>query len=201
MKMTKFRSHHLNNIHFVTTATFHRLAIFKNEFACEIFVKVLEELREVHKLKVPGYVLMPDHVHMLLNPLDVKIGVVMRKLKGKTGRLIVDWIKENGRNDSLASLSIKHRTNRQDFAVWQRDYSSIDISSPKFFAQKLTYIHKNPVAAGLCAEPGDWKYSSFRSYQPHEPGEVPFEIDKNPLWNHLEIEEFFENSRNDEASV
>ncbi|HUF05354.1 MAG TPA: transposase [Aridibacter sp.] len=201
MKMTRCRSHSLNNIHFVTTATFKRLPIFKNEFACEIFLDVLEELRSAHKLKVAGYVLMPEHVHMLLNPLDVKIGVIMRKLKGKSGRLIVDWIKEQGRGASLANLSIKHRTRRQDFAVWQKDYSSIDIYSAKFFGQKLTYIHRNPVEAGLCADASDWKYSSYNVYLSHEPGEVPFEIDPHPFWNHLEIEEYFGNYDPETTSV
>ena len=67
MKMTRFRSRHLNNVHFVTTVTFKRLPIFRSEEACKIFVNVLDELRKTHKLRVSGYVIMPDHVHLLLN--------------------------------------------------------------------------------------------------------------------------------------
>jgi putative transposase len=197
MKMTKFWTHSLNNIHYVTTVTYDRIPIFKNDYACEIFISVLDDLRQIHKLKVIGYVIMPDHVHLLLNPLDVKIGVIMRKLKGKTGKLIVEWLKEHGRPASLEMLSIRDKTKRQNYAVWQRDFSSIDIVSPKFFGQKLIYIHKNPVAAGLCSEPGDWKFSSYNAYFPHEPGSVPLEIDLRPLWNRLEIEDFEMTQKNE----
>ena len=190
MKMTRFRSHSLNNIHYVTTATFKRIPIFKNEYACEIFVNVLDELRRTHKLKVSGYVIMPDHVHLLLNPLDVTIAVIMRKLKGKSGRLIVDWLREYGRRSSLEMLSIADRTDRQSYAVWQRDFSAIDILSSKFFAQKLKYIHMNPVAAGMCYQPGDWKYSSYNSLYRQSVEEVPFKVDRQPLWLRSEIDEF-----------
>lgn len=196
MKMTRFRSRHLNNVHFVTTATFKRIPIFKNEFACDIFVNVLDELRETHKLKVAGYVIMPDHIHLLLNPLDVTIAVIMRKLKGKSARLIVDWLRKNGRDSSLEKLSIADKTERQSYAVWQRDFSAIDIVCPKFFQQKLGYIHMNPVAAGMCQQPGDWKHSSYNSLLPYGSVEVPFKVDQQPLWLRSEIDKFEAEKRN-----
>jgi hypothetical protein len=65
--------------------------------------------------------------------------------------------------------------------------SVIDLWSHKFVRQKLNYLHLNPVRAGLCEHPADWKWSSYRSYLPHKPGEVPIEVDWQAYWKDEEL--------------
>jgi hypothetical protein len=78
---------------------------------------------------------------------------------------------------------------RQDtHAVWQKDPSVIDLWSHRFVRQKLNYLHLNPVRAGLCEHPADWKWSSYRAYLPHKVGEVPIEIDWQAHWKDEELE-------------
>ena len=174
-RMRLFKSKEKNTFHYVTTVTFRRLPIFRRDEPCQIFVDVLDEIKKANPFKLVGYVIMPDHVHLILNPLECEISVVVRKIKGKSARLILDWLKVNNYAESLSKLVI--RSSKQTHAVWQKEFSAIDLWSPKFINQKLNYVHLNPVRAGLCDHPAKWKWSSCRAYLPHAPGEVPIEID------------------------
>ncbi len=183
MRMDQFKTNEFNNFHYVTTVTYKRLPIFRGVKTCEIFIEVLKEIREIHPFKLIGYVIMPDHIHLILNPLEEKIGAIMRKLKGKTAHLIVNWLKENNFTESLNKLLIIGKNERQTHAVWQRDFSAIDLWSPKFLRQKLDYIHLNPLRAEFCDHPAKWKFSSYHAYLPHKAGEVPIEIDWRSYWD------------------
>jgi len=73
-------------------------------------------------------------------------------------------------------------------SVWQKDPSVIDLWSHKFIRQKPKYLHLNPVRAGLCEHPAEWKWSSYRAYLPHRQGEVPIEVDWRAYWKDEELE-------------
>lgn len=185
--MKLFKSSDANTFHYVTAVTFNRVRIFGSEIACQLFVETLAELRVLHPFKIVGYVIMPDHVHLIINPVRPEISVILRKLKGKSARKILDWLIADGYSESLDKLrlSVKDR----DFAVWQKDSSSIDLFSPKFLQQKLDYIHMNPVRAKLCESPQEWTGSSYRAYFPNAAiDRVPIGVDLNPFWTKGEIE-------------
>ena len=65
--MKLFKSNEPNTFHYVTLVTHHRVPVFRSELACEIFVDVLSAVREKFPYKLIGYVLMPDHVHAIVN--------------------------------------------------------------------------------------------------------------------------------------
>jgi len=165
--------------------TYKRVPIFKNNTARDIFLRNLSELRALHPFKLVGYVIMHDHVHLIINPLEPNISVLLRKLKGKSAREIIDWLLANGHASSLTKLRLNVKD--REYAVWQKDSSAIDLFSHKFLQQKLRYIHMNPVRAGYCESPEDWRGSSYRAYFPHDPGTIPIEIDVNPYWNNEDI--------------
>ena len=181
--MRRFKSREQNTFHYVTTVTYNRVKIFIDEAACQIFINCLAELRSIHPFKLIGYVIMPDHVHLILNPLGCDISLIMRKLKGKSAKLILDHLREQNTPLNSFELNIQDRS----YAVWLKDFSSIDLSSHKFIQQKLGYIHMNPVRAEFCDHPAKWKWSSFRAYLPHEPEEVPLEMDLQAYWTKEEF--------------
>src|SRR6267154_1908785 len=138
--------------------------------------------------KLIGYVVMPDHAHLIINPLNQDIGVVMRRLKSTSARLILDWLRESNYLSSLRKLALSvPQARSHTHSLWQKDFSSIDLWSPRFIRQKLNYIHLNPVRAGLCDHPAEWKWSSYRASLPHEPGSVPIEIDWRGYWKEEEL--------------
>ncbi len=162
---------------------YNRVKIFNDEAACQIFINNLDELRSIHPFKLIGYVIMPDHVHLILNPIECDISLIMRKLKGKSAKLILDHLREQDQPLNSLELHIQDRS----YAVWLKDFSSIDLSSHKFIRQKLGYIHMNPVRGGLCDHPAKWEWSSYRAYLPHSSGEVPLEMDQRGYWTEDEF--------------
>lgn len=188
--MKLFKSKEPNNFHYVTAVTHKRLPIFRTEIPCQIFIDNLKELKEKHSFKLIGYVIMPDHFHLIVNPIECDISIILRKLKGKSAKLILDWLKEENYKNSLKKLEIKIKN--REYAVWLKDSSAIDLFSHKFLRQKLWYIHMNPVKAGFCEHPKDWKWSSYCAYLPKYKGDVPIEIDLQAYWKDEEFLEFKE---------
>ncbi len=187
--MTTFNSKEPNIFHYLTMVAFRRVPVFKSEKICQFFVEVLTETREKHPFKLVGYVIMPDHVHLILNPVECDISLIGKELKGKAAKKIIGWLKENNYQNSLEkiSLSVSQKRNHQ-YAVWQKKVKSIDLFSPKFIRQKLNYLHLNPVRANLCDHPAKWKWSSYRAYLPHSENEVPIEMDLRGYWSEEELD-------------
>ena len=176
--MKLFKTNERNMFHYVTLVTFNRVPVFRSHKACQIFVDVLREVRERYPYKLVGYVLMPDHAHAIVNNRSGTISDWLRRVRGNSARKILDWLRGEGHLTSLAKLALLHPQKRKHtHAVWQKDPSVIDLWSHKFIRQKLNCLHLNPVRAGLCKHPAEWKWSSYRAYLPHKVGEVPIEID------------------------
>lgn len=197
--MKLFKSKEPNTFHYITAVNFDRMKIFKSDKCCEIFIEVLKEIKEKHPFKLVAYVIMPDHVHLIVNPLECEINKVLMKLKGKSAKLIIDWLKENSYQTSLEKLAINIKD--REYAVWQRDSSAIDLFSHKFLRQKLNYIHLNPIRANLCDHPAKWKWSSYHAYLPHKTDEVPIEIDWQSFWTEEEIEKANNNAKKSTNSL
>ena len=132
-----------------------------------------------------------------MNPLDRDIRLVMGRIKSTSARAIIDWLQLSGHQTSLKKLALSVPQKRgHTHAVWLKDFSSIDPWSARFVRQKLNYIHLNPVRAGLCKHPADWKWSSYRAYLPHEPGSVPIEVDWQGYWKSEEFAASIETAGN-----
>ncbi|MDX6406818.1 MAG: REP-associated tyrosine transposase [Blastocatellia bacterium] len=196
-RMKLFKSHEPNTFHYVTAVCFKRTPVFRSERACELFVEALAETRRRNPFKLIGYVLMPDHAHLIMNPLSRDIGLLMGRIKSTSARSILDWLRESSHLSSLKKLALDIPQKKgHTHAIWLKDFSSIDLWSPRFIRQKLNYIHLNPVRAGLCKHPAEWKWSSYRAYLPHEPGSVPIEMDWRGYWRDEEFGSFVETAGN-----
>jgi putative transposase len=182
--MRLYKSRDPNIFHYVTAVTFRRVPVFRSEIACSFFVQALAETKEQCPFKLVGYVIMPDHVHLIINPLSHDISDLMGRLKGSSARRILNWLRSSNHAISLAKLALNIPQKRSHtHSVWLKDFSAIDLWSPKFIRQKLNYIHANPVRAGLCEHPAYWRWSSYHAYLPHESGSVPIEIDWQGYWD------------------
>jgi putative transposase len=142
-------------IHFLTFSCYHRQPKFTNASVCETFVDALERVRQNYNLCVYGYVVMPEHVHLLVNePERSTLAQAIKSLKqGVARRLAL----------------------RAEDSFWQARYYDFNVWSEKKFVEKLRYIHRNPVKRGLVARPADWRWSSFRHYAVGETGVVEIE--------------------------
>src|SRR2546423_14732968 len=148
--MKLYKSKETNTFHYVTAVTYNRVPIFQSEQVCGIFLEVLNEVRIRFPYKLIGYVIMPDHVHPIVNNATGTISDWLRRVRGNSARNILAWLREEQQIISLKKLALNPPQKRQHtHAVWQKDPSVIDLSSHRFIRQKLNYIHLNPVRAGL----------------------------------------------------
>lgn len=181
--MKLFKSREQNLVHYVTAVTYDRVPVFKYDEACSLFIGALADTRLNDPFKLIGYVVRPDHFHLMANPVDLNITTVVGRIKGRSAAKILKLLRARNEFAILNRLRLpRPLASGQTHAVWLQDFSSIDIWSHKFTRQKLNYIHLNPVRAGLCDHPGKWRWSSYHAYLPHHAGAVPIEIDWRWLW-------------------
>ena len=188
LEMKLFKSDEPNMFHYVTSVTFNRVPVYQSDRACELFIASLAETRSHCVFKLIGYVIMPDHVHLIINPVGRTISEVVRRLKSSSARNILDWLRQNRREDLLQKLALTTPQRKSHtHALWLKGFSSIDLWSPRFILQKLSYVHLNPVRAGFCDHPGKWRWSSYGAYSAHQPGSVPIEVDSLPYWTEADL--------------
>jgi REP-associated tyrosine transposase len=169
------RFHQSGQSHFVTFCCYHRRRLFTTDASCRIFESALERVRCSYRLDLYGYVIMPEHVHLLLSepnyPTQAKIG-----LEWATR----DWLTKPQQYtlaDALKSLKqgVSRRLLGPAEHFWQKRYYDFNIRNYPQFVEKLRYIHRNPVKRGLCDHPEDWQWSSFRHYATGAEGRVEIE--------------------------
>ncbi len=153
--------------HFVTFTCYHRRRGFHSPAVYKLFVQVLEEMRCRFALCVYGYVVMPEHVHLLLSePQHGLLADAMHYLKLSFAKRLVAQVRARALGASLGQPS---------GVFWQKRYYDRNVRDEREFVEKLRYIHRNPVKAGLCELPEDWPWSSFRHYALREKGAVEIE--------------------------
>ncbi len=158
------------SIFYITSNVYHRLCIFTRPSFIIPIIDSLNYYRYQYACKLIGYVIMPDHIHLLIWPQDARIVTdFMRDFKRFTSGRITRQAKLEGKIDWLAKfVEAGHKTSRADYKVWQDSFWEQTIYTKRFLTQKLNYIHMNPVRAGICKAPQDYLYSSYRNYFLHD---------------------------------
>ena len=159
-----------NHLHYLTTSTYRRARVFSSERFSRHFVATLGNLRQELGFRIIGYVLMPEHVHLLVWPSDsANPSQIMQKLEGRTARFILKTLRENCEHawckKMLRQFALPASVHDEaHYRVWQRRFYDMNIWTEKKKLEKLNYMHQNPVKRGLVKEPGDWPWSSWRFY-------------------------------------
>ena len=154
--------------YYITTNIYNRLRIFTSP---SFIIPILDRLnfyRYQHSCKIFGYVIMPDHLHLLIFPMGQSsvVSDFMRDFKRFTSGRISRQAELEGKSDWIAIFRESgEQTQRAEKKVWQDSFWDQVIISDKFMREKLNYIHMNPVRAGLVDEPGKYPYSSYRNYE------------------------------------
>ena len=118
------------------------------------------------RIHVYAFVIMGNHFHLIWQMQgDHKRDDVQRDFLKYTGQQLLKLLR-NEQSPILQELMVNAKDRKHQ--VWERDSLSVPLWTPEVFEQKLEYIHKNPVKAGLCKFPEDYKYSSARFYEKNE---------------------------------
>jgi putative transposase len=177
---TRFRNSTLNNVpwnltryygnnelHFITCSCYHRQPLLGTAPRRDLFLKVLEQVREKYQFVIIGYVVMPEHFHLLISePQERTPSTVMQVLKlGFARRVLIQMGQRRNPSQSEPFL-------RSPQHIWQRRFYDFNIWKGRKRVEELRYIHRNPVARGLVASPELRRWSSYRSYAFGEGGPV-----------------------------
>jgi putative transposase len=141
-------------MHFITWNCRERRPLLGTAVRRDLLLTVLERMRERDCFAVIGYVVMPEHVHLLLSePLMGNPSKVIQAVKAGVSRRLAAKGEFSGE-------------------FWQRRFYDFNLWSSHKEVEKLKHMHRNPVARGLVENPEDWRWSSYRSYACGEPGLV-----------------------------
>jgi putative transposase len=160
------------DLHFITCSCYKRKSILGTPSRRDLFLIVLERMRRRYRLVVIGYVVMPEHFHLLITEPQVgDPSVVMQALKlGFARRVLAEMAR--------AQVSKGSRPGAPSFVekapshVWSARFYDFNVYTERKRVEKLRYIHRNPVERGLVMEPDQWLWSSFRWYLHGEVGPV-----------------------------
>lgn len=149
------------DLHFITFSCFERRPFLQSKRARNLFVKILGEVRARSGFRLLGYVLMPEHVHLLIDESPKATPAkVIQVLKQRVSRIL-----RGKRRRAPGQLSLPFGDDlarRKRF--WQRRYYDFNVYSKEKLLEKLNYMHRNPVERGLVLHPRDWPWSSWSFY-------------------------------------
>jgi putative transposase len=152
--MTKglVRYQQTGQLHFVTFSCYDRRPYLDNATSRDLFKQSLEVMRRRYGFFVTAYVVMPEHVHLLIS--EPKDGTLSR---------------------ALQALKLSVAMQRKERPFWQKRYYDFNVYGERKLIEKRRYIHRNPVTRGLVKEPDGWKWSSFHHWWTGKPDTVEIE--------------------------
>ena len=175
-----FRISRDNPAYYLTSVAHNRLPVFQKDFIKQVVCDAFDEARRSGGTMVFAYVIMPDHTHLLTDNAR-EMADVLRFMNGVSAKRVIDYLKVNGYEESLAKLRIQERENRHKHSVYEHHPNAIRITGEDAFMQKVNYIHLNPVRAGLVDHPDEYLYSSARLWHKRPLENEPL------LTDHLQI--------------
>ena len=168
------------SLHFITGSCYDRQPLLGKPERRDLLLTVIEQMRNRYRFAVIGYVIMPEHIHLLISEPQVgtpstvmqaiKLGFTRRVLQSGVPEIRVPHfsrsLREVGILPADATRPVSHHH------LWQKRFYDFNVWSQRKEVEKLRYMHRNPVARGLVESPEQWAWSSYRFYAYGELGTV-----------------------------
>jgi REP element-mobilizing transposase RayT len=155
--------------HFITSTVVDWIDIFTRQVYRDIVIESLEYCIDHKGMILYGYVIMSNHMHLIIQSEHGKLSDLIRDFKKFTAKNILEKIQnspESRREWMLERfrLATQSHSRNKEYQFWQYGNHAEEIYSNEFMWSKLDYIHLNPVKAGLVAKASDYIYSSASNY-------------------------------------
>jgi putative transposase len=151
-------------VRFITFSCYRRFRLFSENYIYELFLYHLEKFRRHNNVLLLGFVIMPNHVHLVLYPQsELALGGAIGYLKSRFAyEIIQQWkVRELRTLNRLRTT----RDGKEIINFWQKRCYDHNCRTPETVREKINYCHMNPVRAGLVSDPGEWRWSSYNWYQ------------------------------------
>ena len=150
--------------YFFTVVTQRRRPLFSDSRCRRWLGASFRKARTVLPFEIDAVVLLPDHLHVLMRPLDgVDYSKLWRRIKSTfTAQVLSVKEKEAAQRAALKEIGRGRRRGEAD--IWQRRFYEHTIRDEYDWGRHVDYIHWNPVKHSLVRRPQDWKWSSIHRY-------------------------------------
>jgi len=168
----------LNEYLYLTFSCHKQMNCFFDEYGYEVLINQLELTSKRGFIDIVAYVVMPNHVHLIIKPKLNSISRILNSIKQPVSRKLLPHIKMKSTElyDKLEVRVCVKSTHR----LWMRGGGYIRIiKSHDEIRNEIKYIHRNPVRKQWVEHPEQWRWSSFRFYLTGDPDPIP--IDR-PDW-------------------
>lgn len=164
MGRSRYKIHEDHNPYFMTSSVIEGIPLFKDPVIARIILDALVFLQKEREVELNAYVIMENHIHFIAK--GDQLAKHVQNLKSYTAHQIVEYLEK--KNDSLELRKLKRSKQSYKiesvYQIWQEGFHPKQLFTVRMFAQKLEYIHFNPVKRGYVDEPVHWRYSSARNY-------------------------------------
>ena len=157
-------------VHFITFATVQWVDVFSRHCYVQTVLDSLQFCIKEKKLNLHAWCLMSNHIHLIISSPKGNLSDILRDFKKFTSATIIKQI-ENNTEESRKKWMLwifkkagENNTRNNNYQFWQQDNQPIQLETASFTLSKLTYIHNNPVKAGLVEKAEDYLLSSARDY-------------------------------------
>ncbi|HYL99584.1 MAG TPA: transposase [Blastocatellia bacterium] len=159
---------------YLTSVTKDRLPVFRTDQIKTIACNSMDEARRSAGFLIFAYVIMPGHLHAITSG-TLTISRTLQFLNGIMSRRIISYLKEGGHTSSLKKLERDEGSRGYRHSLWDHHPNGKFLTSEPVLMEKINYIHRNPVRAGLVERAVDHVWSSARQWR-------GMPLDKEPLW-------------------
>ena len=156
MGRSRFKFKETHYPYFITSSMVDGISLFAYPNIANIILDALIFLRARPNSKLYGFVIMHNHIHLIVESPDISSN--LRTFKSFTARSIIDELKKRDSTYLLKKLNaLKHEHHKDsEYQVWQEGVHPKQVHTPEMMIQKLEYIHFNPVNAGFVDNPEHW---------------------------------------------
>jgi REP element-mobilizing transposase RayT len=164
MGRSRYKIHEPTHPHFVTCTVLHWLPLFTRQESVSIILDSLKFLQEKDALKLYAYVVLENHLHMVVSSNDLHKS--MESFKKYTAKQLLELLRKNNAKTILDQLAFYKKAHHKEktYQVWEEGYQPKLIQGEVMMKIKIDYIHNNPVKRGYVDEAVHWRYSSARDY-------------------------------------
>jgi REP element-mobilizing transposase RayT len=158
-----------SSLHHITLQVVYWIDVFTRPRYRDIVIENLKYCQENKGLIIYAYVIMSNHIHLLVQSTSDNLSDILRDFKSYTSKKLIESVESDTESRKKWMLfmfkraAIKHKRNTV-YQFWTHENHAEIIYSEKFIRQKIDYIHHNPVRAKIVEHPEDYLYSSARNY-------------------------------------
>jgi len=158
-----------DELHFVTFQIVKWIDVFTRQVYRDIVIDSLRFCQQNKGLEIYAFVIMSNHIHLLMRSDTDKLGETIKEIKSFTAKKILEAVnlESESRREWILNLfefSAKQHKRNEKYQVWTHENHAEIVYGNQFIDSKINYIHENPVRAGIVEKAEDYLYSSARNY-------------------------------------